>query len=58
MARLDQMLVTRGLARSRTHAARLIADGKVSSDGAVLAKASHQVDDLTPLDIADDGQLH
>jgi 23S rRNA (cytidine1920-2'-O)/16S rRNA (cytidine1409-2'-O)-methyltransferase len=56
MARLDQMLVTRGLARSRTHAARLIAEGKVSSDGAILAKASSQVDDLTPLGVADDGQ--
>ena len=50
------MLVTRGLARSRTHAARLIAEGKVSSGGSVLAKASVQVDDLTPLDVADDGQ--
>ncbi|MBP1235973.1 23S rRNA (cytidine1920-2'-O)/16S rRNA (cytidine1409-2'-O)-methyltransferase [Arthrobacter sp. PvP102] len=56
MARLDQMLVARGLARSRTHAARLIAEGKVSSEGTVLAKASAQVDDLTPLDVADDGQ--
>ncbi|MFF1385488.1 TlyA family RNA methyltransferase [Arthrobacter sp. NPDC058288] len=56
MARLDQMLVTRGLARSRTHAARLIAEGKVSSDGIVLPKASAQVDDLTQLDVADDGQ--
>jgi 23S rRNA (cytidine1920-2'-O)/16S rRNA (cytidine1409-2'-O)-methyltransferase len=54
MARLDQMLVTRGLARSRTHAARLIAEGRVRSDGAVLAKASSRVDDLTPLDVADD----
>jgi 23S rRNA (cytidine1920-2'-O)/16S rRNA (cytidine1409-2'-O)-methyltransferase len=54
MARLDQMLVTRGLARSRTHAARLIAEGKVTSDGAVLSKASSQVDDLTVLDVAVD----
>lgn len=52
MARLDQMLVARGLARSRTHAARLIAEGKVSSDGTVLAKASVQVDDLTALNVA------
>ena len=30
MARLDQELVTRGLARSRTHAAKLIEAGRVS----------------------------
>jgi 23S rRNA (cytidine1920-2'-O)/16S rRNA (cytidine1409-2'-O)-methyltransferase len=40
MARLDQELVTRGLARSRTHAAKLISDRKVSSGGAVLSKAA------------------
>ena len=43
MARLDQALVARGLARSRTHAAALIAEGKVSSSGQVLSKASLQV---------------
>jgi 23S rRNA (cytidine1920-2'-O)/16S rRNA (cytidine1409-2'-O)-methyltransferase len=43
MARLDQALVARGLARSRTHAAALIAEGKVSSAGQVLSKASLQV---------------
>jgi 23S rRNA (cytidine1920-2'-O)/16S rRNA (cytidine1409-2'-O)-methyltransferase len=43
MARLDQALVARGLARSRTHAAALIAEGKVSSAGLVLSKASLQV---------------
>lgn len=43
MARLDQELVTRGLARSRTHAAKLIGDGKVSSGGSLLSKASLQV---------------
>ena len=52
MSRLDQALVSRGLARSRTHAARLIAEGKVSSDGEVLAKASQQVQDHTVLDVA------
>ncbi|MCT9871673.1 TlyA family RNA methyltransferase [Paenarthrobacter aurescens] len=51
MARLDQELVTRGLARSRTHAAKLISDGKVSSGGTVLAKASHQVDPETALHV-------
>ncbi|MDE8668215.1 TlyA family RNA methyltransferase [Pseudarthrobacter sp. H3Y2-7] len=43
MARLDQALVARGLARSRTHAAALIAEGRVSSAGLVLSKASLQV---------------
>lgn len=52
MTRLDQALVSRGLARSRTHAARLIAEGKVSSSGEVLAKASLQVGDDTALDVA------
>ena len=51
MSRLDQVLVSRGMARSRTHAARLIAEGKVSSDGEVLAKASLQVPDGTVLDV-------
>ncbi|GAA2864041.1 TlyA family RNA methyltransferase [Paenarthrobacter ilicis] len=49
MTRLDQELVTRGLARSRTHAAKLISDGKVSAGGAVVAKASLQVDESTDL---------
>jgi 23S rRNA (cytidine1920-2'-O)/16S rRNA (cytidine1409-2'-O)-methyltransferase len=52
MTRLDQALVSRGLARSRTHAARLIGEGKVSSDGEVLAKASLQVQDGTALAVA------
>ncbi|MET1065378.1 MAG: TlyA family RNA methyltransferase [Arthrobacter sp.] len=52
MGRLDQALVSRGLARSRTHAARLIAEGKVSANGEVLAKASLQVRDDTDLDVA------
>ncbi|CAH0175400.1 16S/23S rRNA (cytidine-2'-O)-methyltransferase TlyA [Arthrobacter sp. Bi83] len=54
MIRLDQMLVSRGLARSRTHAARLIAEGKVSSAGDVLAKASLQVPDDRELTVAED----
>ena len=52
MTRLDQMLVARGLARSRTHAARLIAEGKVSSDGASLTKASLQIEEPTELTVA------
>lgn len=51
MARLDQELVGRGLARSRTHAAKLIADGKVSSGGTVLTKASLQCGPETVLEV-------
>ena len=54
--RLDQALVARGLARSRTHAASLIAEGKVSSGGQVLAKASLQVDDSRDLAVEHDDQ--
>ena len=49
MARLDQALVARGLARSRTHAASLISEGRVTSDGHVLSKASLQVEDSKDL---------
>ncbi|MDN3481747.1 TlyA family RNA methyltransferase [Arthrobacter sp. APC 3897] len=55
MARLDQELVTRGLARSRTHAAKLIAAGRVSRAGAVLGKASASVSDADSLTVLDDG---
>ncbi|RDV10641.1 TlyA family RNA methyltransferase [Arthrobacter sp. RT-1] len=54
--RLDQALVARGLARSRTHAAALIAEGKVSSDGRILEKASLQVDDDRDLAVEHDEQ--
>ncbi len=55
MARLDQELVRRGLARSRTHAAGLIASGRVSSDGTVLAKAALQIPADRALMVSDDG---
>lgn len=55
MARLDQELVTRGLARSRTHAAKLIAAGRVAKAGAVLGKASATVSAEDPLSVLDDG---
>ncbi|TPV48447.1 TlyA family RNA methyltransferase [Pseudarthrobacter phenanthrenivorans] len=54
--RLDQALVARGLARSRTHAATLIAEGKVSSAGRILSKASLQVDDGKDLAVRHDEQ--
>ena len=41
--RLDRALVTRGLARSRTLAARWIAEGRVSVDGQRTRKASQPV---------------
>ena len=43
MSRLDLELVHRGLARSRTHAAKLIADGHVSVSGQLAGKASQPV---------------
>lgn len=50
--RLDQELVERGLARSRTHAARLIADERVTTAGRPLVKASATVTAETPLEVA------
>ena len=41
--RLDAALAERGLARSRTHAARLIADGLVTVDGHPTIKSSVRV---------------
>ena len=42
-SRLDAAIAERGLARSRTHAAKLIADGLVSVDGHPQLKASARV---------------
>lgn len=54
-ARLDAALAERGIARSRTHAARLIADGSVTVDGRTVIKPSTRIGDtqvlaLTALD--------
>jgi len=43
--RLDAAVAARGLARSRTHAARLIANGYVRVDGTPVVKASFPVGD-------------
>ncbi len=51
-SRLDQALRARGLARSRTHAATLIADGLVTVDGAPVVKPSHLVQDDTVVAVA------
>jgi 23S rRNA (cytidine1920-2'-O)/16S rRNA (cytidine1409-2'-O)-methyltransferase len=50
--RLDAALAARGLARSRTHAAGLIADGAVRVDGASVTKPAHRVDDAAAIEVA------
>ena len=52
MTRLDAALAARGLARSRSHAATLIAEGLVSIDGRPVVKASTAVDDASEITIA------
>jgi 23S rRNA (cytidine1920-2'-O)/16S rRNA (cytidine1409-2'-O)-methyltransferase len=52
VARLDLELVRRGLARSRTHAARLIGDGAVRVDGAPVVRPSHAVAETAAIDVA------
>jgi len=52
MTRLDAALASRGLARSRTHAATLIADGLVSVDGRPIVKASTSVTDDAEITVA------
>lgn len=51
--RLDAALVARGFARSRTYAARLIAEGTVTVDGRPALKASAQVDQDQQIAIAE-----
>lgn len=51
-ARLDAALAARGLARSRTHAARLIAEGLVTVDGSAATKASAPVTDARVIRVA------
>jgi 23S rRNA (cytidine1920-2'-O)/16S rRNA (cytidine1409-2'-O)-methyltransferase len=50
--RLDAELAARGLARSRTHAASLIAEGLVRVDGMGVVKPSHPVTDDSAIDVA------
>ena len=50
--RLDAALAERGLARSRTHAAVLIADGVVTVNGRPVVKASTKIDDADVLAVA------
>jgi len=53
-ARLDGELVRRGLARSRRHASELVAAGRVTRDGRVLAKPSTAVAPTDVLEVAPD----
>ncbi len=55
MPRLDQELVTRGLARSRTQAAKLIAAGRVLRGGSPATKPSAPVAAADSLSVLDDG---
>lgn len=54
--RLDSALAARGLARSRTHAAKLIAEGVVTVDGAPAVKPSMPVGESQTIEVA--GQDH
>ncbi|HEY0261307.1 MAG TPA: TlyA family RNA methyltransferase [Lacisediminihabitans sp.] len=50
-SRLDAALADRGIVRSRTQAARLIADGSVTVDGVMAVKASMRVGDDQVLEL-------
>jgi 23S rRNA (cytidine1920-2'-O)/16S rRNA (cytidine1409-2'-O)-methyltransferase len=50
--RLDSAVASRGLARSRTHAAQLIESGLVSVDGTTVVKSSARVSDEAVIDVA------
>ncbi|PRY68645.1 23S rRNA (cytidine1920-2'-O)/16S rRNA (cytidine1409-2'-O)-methyltransferase [Glaciihabitans tibetensis] len=52
-SRLDSVLGDRGLARSRTHAARLIADGLVTVDGKPQVKPSFRVREGQVVEVAE-----
>jgi 23S rRNA (cytidine1920-2'-O)/16S rRNA (cytidine1409-2'-O)-methyltransferase len=50
--RLDAALAARGLARSRTHAGRLVADGLVTVNGSGVVKASSRVVETDTVEVA------
>lgn len=52
MERLDTALVARGLARSRTHAAKLIAEGLVTVDGQGVVRPAARVGEDAVLEVA------
>ncbi|WES65752.1 TlyA family RNA methyltransferase [Microbacter sp. GSS18] len=52
--RLDAAMAGRGLARSRTNAATMIAAGRVSVDGRIVVKPATRIDPAAVIDIAGD----
>jgi 23S rRNA (cytidine1920-2'-O)/16S rRNA (cytidine1409-2'-O)-methyltransferase len=54
LRRLDAELVRRGLARSRSHAAELVAAGRVTVSGTTAVKPATQVDPAVPVLVAAD----
>lgn len=57
MVRLDQELVARGMARSRTHAAALIAQGRVLHNGNRTEKAAQKILPGEALEVRDNGVI-
>ena len=53
-ARLDAEIVRRGLARSRTRAASLVSEGRVTVDGVLARKPAQAVTESTGIDVAGD----
>ncbi|PKZ41403.1 16S/23S rRNA (cytidine-2'-O)-methyltransferase [Kytococcus schroeteri] len=51
--RLDKALTDRGLARSRSHAQQLVAEGSVLVDGRAASRSSQQVGETSVLRVAD-----
>ncbi|CAM3042516.1 TlyA family RNA methyltransferase [Actinomyces slackii] len=51
LIRIDSELARRGLARSRTHAAELLAQGRVTVDGAVVTKPARQVNPAQAIEV-------
>ncbi|MBO3724266.1 TlyA family RNA methyltransferase [Actinomyces bowdenii] len=51
LIRIDSELARRGLARSRTHAAELLAQGRVTLDGMVVTKPARQVNPAQAIEV-------
>ena len=57
LRRIDSELVRRKLARSRTHAQEMIAEGRVKLDGEVVMKPARQMDPAQAIIIAESEQI-